>query len=381
MRKYCAGRSLAYPLAILDFFVDKYAQWFYKRRKRTKINHFSPKILILSSGHLGDTLILSYLFPTIKKKYAHAEIDLVVGDWCLGVLKDNPYINEVFIINHANTNRKKISKWAKWKDYYKTATETIAKLRHKTYDFSIDIRFSGYPFHWILPFIKVNQTIGFGTRGFGGLLDNEFFMTEDDVHHLVYFKPLLGAIGVEFEIETLEPYFPIIASTEENFIQKTKDLELNQPYIVIFPEAGEIFKLQSIEFWQQLSIEIKKTFLGTIFVCGQTELVDKVTEAIGDKGVGLRDKFRLNELPLLMRNAEKVFCLDSMPAHLSSIFTKTICFSSKSLGISFFPINAQPTICFYDHQKSKNKPFLRKNFKAVFVEKFDNQVITEAVKF
>lgn len=382
MRKYCAGRSLAYRLVVLDFFVDLYANLFYKKRKRETINHTSPKILILSSGHLGDTLILSYLFPEIKKRYPNAQIDLVVGDSCVGVLKDNPYINEVFVINHANTNRKKISTWVKWKDYYKTATETIKKLKKTTYDYSVDIRFSGYPFHLILPFIHVKQTVGFGTRGFGGLLDNEFFMDEDDVHHLVYFKPLFEAIGVKFEIENLKPYFPISAKTETSFAEKIKTLGITtEPYMLIFPEAGESYKMQSSDFWKELAKQQSATFSGKYYVCGQTDFVDEVAQKIGEKSVSLKGKFTLNELPLLIKNAEKVYCLDSLPAHLSSIFAKTICFSYQSLGISFFPINAKPTICFYDHKRSQNKPYPRKDFVAVYVEKIDNQTIKEAVGY
>ncbi|HLK98790.1 MAG TPA: hypothetical protein VK364_13545, partial [Hymenobacter sp.] len=92
-RKYCAPRRVAYPLRALDLVVDTYAGLVRKGQKMPVT--FPPTVLILTSGHLGDALILSYMFPLIHQRYPGAQIDVVAGSWCDPIWADNPYVRRV----------------------------------------------------------------------------------------------------------------------------------------------------------------------------------------------------------------------------------------------------------------------------------------------
>ena len=72
----------SYILFIIDIFVD-FIGYFHKKEKNTVPQTSVPTFLIASFGHLGDALMLSYIFPIIKNKYPFAKIDLLVGDWCV----------------------------------------------------------------------------------------------------------------------------------------------------------------------------------------------------------------------------------------------------------------------------------------------------------
>ena len=169
-RKYCAPRRLAYPLRLLDWFVDALVGPAGQTDETPNAQH--PRILMMSSGHLGDTLILTFLFPLIIKRYPQAEIDVLAGNWCDPVLVHNPYVRRVIHWNHIGTNRRRINGLRKVAEHIGSLRSAVASLADEVYDYSVDIRFSDSPMHQILPFIRVKHSIGFGTRGLGGLLDD-----------------------------------------------------------------------------------------------------------------------------------------------------------------------------------------------------------------
>ena len=87
---------------------------------------------------------------------SNATIDLLTAQWCEPVNLHNPYVNQTFYINHFQTNRSKISRWKKIKEFYHTFRKALPALDQADYDFYIDIRYTDAVAHFVLPFIVSN---------------------------------------------------------------------------------------------------------------------------------------------------------------------------------------------------------------------------------
>lgn len=383
-RKYCAPRRLSYPLWLMDLLVDIYAQFFYKRRARPKVD--SPRFLILMSGHLGDALTMSYLFPLIQKTYPECSIDVVVGDWCDPILVHNPCIRRIIHLNHATTNRRNISKTAKWRDHIRTTRAAIKTLKNETYSAFIDLRFSDSPFLFLLPFLQVQKAVGFGTRGLGGLLDEEFFLPDREFHHLELLLDVLGAVGVKATLADINPYFNFPEKASQTLVQKLPFLNQAQPYILLCPESGAASRFLPNDFWIELAGKVLHQQQGLLIGCGQQnqtkELLQQIKMAYPTYQERVYDavaQLNLNELAALSQKAAIAFTLESLPAHLCSIYCPTVSFFYNGTGLQFFPLSNFPILIFHNHVFSKNLTIERPGFLSQYVEAFDEDVIARAM--
>lgn len=388
MRKYCGTPRETIPFKIMDFFVDIYANLFYKKRKLADINNNAPRILVASLGHLGDALTVTYMFPLIKKTYPNAIIDLLTAQWCEPVNLHNPYVNQTIYINHFQTNRRKISRWEKIKDFYSTFREALPILRHTDYDYYIDIRYSDAVAHFVLPFINVKKAYGFSRRALGGLLDKEFDVPTHEFHHFDMYFMLLREIGVKGTFSDIQPYFLIgrhsagrhsaPASVSFEKIQEKIGLA-NEPFFMLFPESGGEHKQLSIEFWAKLIDQILQQHQIKVLLCGQTsmskQILDLVIDTFKNQVINTSAKIDIQEIAVLSKNSKFALTLDSFPEHFCCIFSKTITIF-KGTGYPFFPLANFPVYLIHNHKPSVGLPFERENVEVVYQE----NVETDAVK-
>ncbi|WP_305952956.1 glycosyltransferase family 9 protein [Emticicia oligotrophica] len=383
MRKYCGTPRETIPFKIMDFFVDIYANLFYKKRKLAPINHDAPRILVASLGHLGDALTVTYMFPLIKKTYPNATIDLLTAQWCEPVNLNNPYVNQTIYINHFQTNRRKISHWEKIKDFYRTFRQALPVLRQADYDFYIDIRYSDAVAHFVLPFISVKKAYGFSRRALGGLLDKEFDVPTHEFHHFDMYFMLLREIGVKGTFADIEPYFPIDRHSAPANVSFEKIQEkigsMNEPFFMLFPESGGEHKQLSVTFWAKLIELILEKHQLKVLLCGQTTMSKQILALVADtfknQVIDTSAKVSIQEIGVLSQNAKFALTLDSFPEHFCCIFGKTITIF-KGTGYPFFPLANFPVYLIHNHKPSVGLPFERDNVEIVYQE----NVETDAVK-
>lgn len=385
-RKYCAPRRIAYPLALLDLVVDAVVRP--RTRQAAPVPSADVQILLMSSGHLGDMLILTYLFPLIRERYPNAQIDVLAGDWCDPVLANNPYVRRVIHWNHVRTNRKKISGFRKLRQHVSMMSDAISVLREVEYDYSIDIRFSDSPMHSILPFIRVKYSIGFGTRGLGGLLDEELFLPDGEFHHLDLLLSLLSKIDVHATLPDIKPYFPLQVGAEASLMKKLPLLaQTDRPLIVVSPESGAQSRFLPVSFWNELLAYTLSTTEALIVTCGQlpgtTALAKKLQADYPDQAHRVVDstgQLTIQELAAVTSRATLAYSLESFPAHLSAIFCPLITYYYNGMGIQFFPIANFDTLLFHNHLNSRDLLMNRPNYQTVFTEEFGKAVVALSVE-
>lgn len=385
-RKYCAPRSIGYPLQALDLVVDGYARLTRKRRETSATNR--PAVLVMTSGHLGDALILSYTFPLIHERYPGAQIDVVAGTWCDPIWVDNPYVRRVVHVDHPGTNRRALTTAQKWRVFGQTGRAAIRELRSETYDYSIDIRFSSAPLHFLLPFLRVKHAIGFGSYGWGGLLDDEFFLPDGEFHNFSVISELFGKMGVVADVRTVVPYFPIGPITTEGVWQKLGMPVPDGPVVLLFPETGSPERELPTTFWHQvLARLVSQQPDATVVFGGQTALTSRLHDDARQLYPVERHRFvsavgtlTIRELAVLARQATFAITLDSLPAHLCVLFCPTVSFFNDGMGLQFFPIGNKPTVVFHNHPASRNLTVDRPGFVSTYVERFDEGVIDRALQ-
>ena len=385
-RKYCAPRRVAYPLRLLDWFVDTLVRPARRENEAPPIQH--PRILMMSSGHLGDTLILTYLFPLIAERYPQAEIDVLAGDWCDPVLVHNPYVRRVIHWNHVGTNRRAVSGLHKMADHIGSLRQAIVLLKDEVYDYSVDIRFSDSPMHQILPFIRVNHSIGFGTRGLGGLLDEELFLPDGEFHHIDLLLSLLSKIDVHATLPDIKPYFPLQVSTGLTLAAKLPVLtETDRPLVLVCPESGALSRFLPVTFWHQLVADVLTTSDAQIIVCGQlpatTELVAQLRNNHPEEVHRLVDstgQLTIDELAMLASKATLAFTVDSFPAHLCAIFCPLITYYNNGMGIQFFPIANFDTLLFHNHLNSRDLAMNRPSYQTIYTTEFGAAIVQQSIQ-
>ncbi|WP_420151767.1 glycosyltransferase family 9 protein [Spirosoma sp.] len=388
-RKYCAPRRISYPLQFVDVAADAYANRFYKRRTRPQTDTSQPRFLLMTSGHLGDALTLSYLFPLIRRQYPTCQIDVVAGSWCDPILVRNPYIRRLIHFNHAGTNRSKKSRLAKWREHFQMMQTAIDQLKTETYTASVDVRFSDSPMLFLLPFIQVDKTVGFGTRGLGGLLDNELFLPDEEFHHLDLLLNELRAIGVKASLRDVQPYFPVADTARQTLRQKLPIIDDKAaPLILICPESGEPKRFLPNTFWRKMATELLTKTNCRLVGCGQLPqttqlLADIVSDnpVAADRVFSTVGKLTLDELAALSEQASVAVTVESMPAHLCSIFCPTLSFYSNGMGFQFFPLSSYPVMIFHNHSYSKDMTLDRADFVSRYVTEFGEVVQNQSIQW
>lgn len=381
-RKYCALRRVLYFLWLKDIFVDIYAKLIYKPRLKNFPNNATKKILFFNSGHLGDALIMSYCFPEIKKKYPDAIIDVVCGEWCKFVFDKNPLVRKVIVQNHFMTSRSPISEFKKYINHFKTARSAVKELKNENYDFSIDVRYSGGVSHWILPFIKVKKSYGFGSRGYGGLLEKEFFLPDSQFHTYEMLSMLLKEIDVETNLSNAQPYLPFANENLEKLQQK---VNISSNTLLIFPEAGEQARMFDNDFWTKFCSKILENTSYELLFCGEKPFTESLFHDLQNQLPNFKDrllfagKLRLSEVAALPQIAAAAIVLDSFPAHLCPISCNTLVLGKKAAGFHFFPLNNYETFMIHDHTLSKDFTLPRQGFSKKYIENMNTIISDESL--
>lgn len=371
-------------LRSVDFVTDGLA-WLLKKKSAPEPAN-PPKILVLSFGHLGDTLILSYVFPVIKEKYPGAVIDLVVGSWCNPVLATNPNVRRVINIEHLVANRRRqafpVRVWAYWRSFW----QAIPELRREWYDYSIDIRHADPPSHFILPFIRVKKSIGMGTRRFGGLLDKAFYVPPigSAFHHFAVSEPLFRELGIDVRLETVRPVFQLPKAPTASLAERLGRTVTAEPIILLFPETGEPRRHLSAVFWEQLTTRLLKETSATLILCGQQQSSAAIFQHIpqthpSSRLVDAVGKLSLTELATLAGHARLAFTLESMPAHLCAVFCPVIAFFKNGTGAEFFPIGNFPVTVVHNHKASQHFVVPRPGFEQRYSEAFETPEIVDFI--
>jgi len=368
-RDYCGNRPTKLRLLFIDFFVDFFVSIFGDKRKKDNI--FPKKILLFNFGHLGDMLMMSYMVNVLKQTFPKIEIHLVVGSWCNGLVEKNELFDKVFYINHYKTNRSNTSNFSKFRLYLTDIFVFISTQKCQFYTYSFDFRYSGHNANILLPFLNIDTKIGFGTVGYGGFLDVEYSIPQQNLHTIDIQAQGLNSLGLSINSKLIQPkiFLP------ENI---SNLLNIGTPFFMIFPEAGTDNRMVNHEFWVRIiDILLEKKDYSKIVICGLTEYSKELIMQLSrknyhEKVVNAIGRLSILQINSLLEKSVGAITLDSFPAHLSVAQTRTLCLFKNGTGVEYFPINKFPVVIIHNHLPSKNIKDFRPDMNIAYISSFEN---------
>lgn len=122
------------------------------------------KIFILRNNDIGDLLIITPLFESLRRKFPHAEIVAGTGDWCREVLLNNPHLSGVLSVNAPWFNRS-LHKHSLEPLKYLAASPEIMSIKEKKFGVGIDVLGSSFG---SLLMMKAGIPYRLGVKGYAG---------------------------------------------------------------------------------------------------------------------------------------------------------------------------------------------------------------------
>ena len=273
------------------------------------------KILIIKLSSIGDVV---HTLPALKalregflERGERVSIDWLVEEEASGIIKDNPFIDEVIVVKN--------------RGWFRNTGENLKKagrLRSKGYDIVIDFQGLLKSGIWVL-FSGGRKRVGFSNaRELSHLFLNEKLPPYDPDRHAVdRYMDLARHVsgysgGVSFPVSVGQGPREAAAG-----YLKEGGLAPGDPFFVVVPGARWATKLWSDEKFSRFIALAKARFgLGAVLVGGpsEKERLEKIRSDSGEGALNLAGRTSLKELYVLMSMSRFVLTVDSGPMHVAA---------------------------------------------------------------
>ncbi|NQU16567.1 MAG: glycosyltransferase family 9 protein [Candidatus Saganbacteria bacterium] len=250
----------------------------------------SDKILIVLLGAIGDVVMATSILPGLKEKYPEARISWLVGKWSAPVLQNNPYIDEIIIIDDSLIYKKR----------FFSLLSFVRALRSRKFDLSISLHRSML-MNWIISLVCAKKQVGFDKISF-----------DQDEHKV---GRALKVCGLSYGAPNVW-----LGKEEPEFANKTlKGMET----IAINVGGGKNpgittdRKRWPAESFVALSKKLKMQLL---FVGGKSDIktVEQVVSQLDFPVVNMTGKTSLLELAALLKKSRLLITGDTGPMHIAT---------------------------------------------------------------
>ncbi len=275
----------------------------YKLFNKAKINYFdpsSPKILILTTTTIGDSLWATPSIRALKKHYPKSYIGVLVISSGHQILKNNPYIDEIYCIKEP---------------IIFNFFDVFKKLRAQKYQICFVFHTSQRPILPLCSFLNLEKIIG--TEGLNKNLDFllDIAVKKEKSHEIIKRCNLLKEIKIDSQNYSLDLF---LTDKIRNQLFETFPLNSTKPLICIHPGANDHYKCWPSKHFIELGNMIKDQIDCDLFISGslkEKDLVEKISsqinEAVSIIGLQLETFFAfIEKMDLLITN-------DTGPLHIA----------------------------------------------------------------
>ena len=280
------------------------------------------KILIIQYKPFGDILLNTAYFPVLREKFPDAQIDFLIQRPYLTLLEDNPYLDNLIIME----KKKKLP-------YYLERFRMIALIRKKKYDMIIDqIRGSGSAqITWLS---GAKYRLGWKLKRWNWVYNYQRKRTNDRYYALMKFH-VLEPLGIQEEDRDLYYHIkPEAQNKIDNWLQKNQ-LEENK-YIIFSPGTPVLAKKWSLDSFTKLGDMIQtNSNLKIVLLWGPGEKEDcnYIAHNMKDKPT-LALPTTFNEAAALLKRAKMYISQDGGINHVA--------IAVKTPSIAIFGPHSEP---------------------------------------
>ena len=276
----------------------------------------STRILVIAIRAIGDVVLISPLFPLLKKTYPSGYLAVLVDGPTAEVLANNPSIDRLIPINRSESQRETC--WKRGQNW----VHLIRDIRNERFDVVIDV-FSG-PRSAILSYLSgASERYGedFRNRGRGFLYNHPIKICRDGRHLIEQkfdlVKALLGEKGLQ--VGKLELF---LAEKERqqgrHLLGETRHGQIRR--IGLIPNAGSIWRVWPAERFAELADCLIQKFGVEVILLGggnDVEVCSKICGLMKEKPRDLSGKTTLRELMAVLVELDLVISNVTGPMHLA----------------------------------------------------------------
>ncbi|MDD2982519.1 MAG: glycosyltransferase family 9 protein [Crocinitomicaceae bacterium] len=257
------------------------------------------KILIIQTAFLGDVILATPVISEMARIYPACKIDVLVRKGNESLLKNNPFINDVFVFD-------------KQKGKYSSILKLIKQFRTHKYDEIINLqRFASSGLITVLSGAKA--TIGFNKNPFSFLFTKKVKHLMDNRHE------------VERNLECIKHHGANTIRKPELFpadsdYQKVFPFQQHGAYFCLAPASVWFTKQLPFDKWVTLGKILSKK--GKVYLLGGKEdrvLCEEIRAEIDSENcLNLAGELNLLQSAALIKSAQRNYVNDSGPMHICS---------------------------------------------------------------
>lgn len=257
----------------------------------------NKNILVIQTAFIGDLIMSTSIFPALKEIFPKSTIDVVTIPVSSIILKNNPYVNNVFTFDKKNTFKSKINSFF----------DLVKLLKSNKYDIGISIQHSiTSSLLMLLSNIKYkvgNQRMKFVDRN---------IQIPKGLHNKNRVLSLLKAFSdKEFDNNT-EIYFNKIDI-------KNKLIKNNKKNICVAP--GSVWETKKLPTNKYIEIINNLTDYNIYLIGANNEKIicDEILYNVSHENiVNFAGEFNLLESAELIKHSDLLLCNDSAPLHIGN---------------------------------------------------------------
>lgn len=281
------------------------------------------KILLIKQTSLGDVLHMTPVIRALKKWKPESEIDIVTDKRALGILKNNPYINKLYVLDIYKYEKEIFKSPLKFFSTIKEFFSHIKEVRKKKYDIAIDLQ--GLERSVIFLYLcKAKKKYAKGKWAF---VKSNYYIDINAIVGLISFLKFFDCPNDGVDLDYFLP-----ETIEEDFnktierIKQTKNFEIEKDYIVFSPFSRWETKDLSVNKAREIIAEIKKLKDIQIIVSATSDYNEECKEIVEgfDNVLDSSGLFNLTELAYLIKNSKCMLTVDSFPMHTGCAFKKPL---------------------------------------------------------
>lgn len=281
------------------------------------------KILLIKQTSLGDVLHMTPVIRALKKWKPESEIDVVTDKRALGILKNNPYINKLYVLDIYKYEKEIFKSPLKFFSTIKEFFSHIKEVRKKKYDIAMDLQ--GLERSVIFLYLcKAKKKYAKGKWAF---VKSNYYVDINAIVGLISFLKFFDCPNDGVDLDYFLP-----ETIEEDFnktierIKQTKNFEIEKDYIVFSPFSRWETKDLSVNKAREIIAEIKKLKDIQIIVSATSDYNKECKEIVEgfDNVLDSSGLFNLTELAYLIKNSKCMLTVDSFPMHTGCAFKKPL---------------------------------------------------------
>ena len=194
------------------------------------------KILLIKRGAIGDLLMATPLIRQLKQKL-NCQLDILVGKAASIAIKDNPYLDNTYLLEDSNFTLKGSFKLAKWLLFHRKKYDYVMVL-DKHWFFNLLAKLIGSP---VTGYFRQNDKIS------QRILQNKVLYHDVNRYHGLYYLDLLqGSRLAVADYDDIKLDLVISTETKENINSLCDKYNLTDYCIVVNSGGNNVYESSGI---------------------------------------------------------------------------------------------------------------------------------------